>query len=278
MQKIQKTGVINVENSLKNWKHSDDKKIYIQGGFIMNFKKIAAAGTVIAFTAVSVFAQEQKVQKASNESSVESEYLSSVEDVVITELANSEERDNKLVALQYLENAVNENRVSPDMMKALDSLAGEGITSQARTNGRLVNNFPDIRAKACDILANVKTEESKDTLVKIALADNEPMVITAAIRSLGEIGINGNDEVTETIAWAQKKNSVLNPTSSLALEVVVAYEKLADTVENKAPMIQALGQIATNYRYVTPVRTRALELLKKLQEGTTSGSKSSNAK
>ena len=164
------------------------------------------------------------------------------------------------------------------MMKALDSLAGEGITSQARTNGRLVNNFPDIRAKACDILANVKTEESKDTLVKIALADNEPMVITAAIRSLGEIGINGNDEVTETIAWAQKKNSVLNPTSSLALEVVVAYEKLADTVENKAPMIQALGQIATNYRYVTPVRTRALELLKKLQEGTTSGSKSSNAK
>ena len=59
----------------------------------MNFKKIAAAGTVIAFTAVSVFAQEQKVQKASNESSVESEYLSSVEDVVITELANSEERD-----------------------------------------------------------------------------------------------------------------------------------------------------------------------------------------
>ena len=244
----------------------------------MNFKKIAAAGTVIAFTAVSVFAQEQKVQKASNESSVESEYLSSVEDVVITELANSEERDNKLVALQYLENAVNENRVSPDMMKALDSLAGEGITSQARTNGRLVNNFPDIRAKACDILANVKTEESKDTLVKIALADNEPMVITAAIRSLGEIGINGNDEVTETIAWAQKKNSVLNPTSSLALEVGVAYEKLADTVENKAPMIQALGQIATDYRYVTPVRTRALELLKKLQEGTTSGSKSSNAK
>ena len=64
----------------------------------------------------------------------------------------------------------------------------------------------------------------------------------------------------------------------MALEVVVAYEKLADTVENKAPMIQALGQIATNYRYVTPVRTRALELLKKLQEGTTSGSKSSNAK
>lgn len=235
--------------------------------------KYIAAGLIAAALTVSVSAQ------SSNESSVESEYLSSVEDVVITELANSEERDNKLVALQYLENAVNEGRTTPDMMKALDNLAGEGVKNESRTNGRLMNNYPDIRAKACDILANVKTEESKDTLVKVALADNEPMVITAAIRSLGEIGINNNDEVSETIAWAQKKNGVLNPTSSLALEVLIAYEKIADTVENKGPMIQAVGQIATNYHYVTPVRTRALELLKKLQSsGSSTSSKNKNAK
>ncbi len=235
-------------------------------------KYVAAGLLAVAFTSAAA------AQK-SNESNVESEYLSSVEDVVISELAASEERDNKLVALQYLETAISEGRATPDMMKALDSLAGEGITAQSRTNGRLVNNYPDIRAKACDILANVKTEESKDTLVKVALADNEPMVITAAIRSLGEIGINNNDEVSETIAWAQKKNAVLNPTSSLAFEVLVAYEKIADTVENKGPMIQAIGQIATNYKYVTPVRTRALELLKKLQGLSSSSSSSAkNAK
>lgn len=235
-------------------------------------KYVAAGILAVAFTSAAA------AQK-SNESNVESEYLSSVEDVVISELAASEERDNKLVALQYLETAISEGRATPDMMKALDSLAGEGITAQSRTNGRLVNNYPDIRAKACDILANVKTEESKDTLVKVALADNEPMVITAAIRSLGEIGINNNDEVSETIAWAQKKNAVLNPTSSLAFEVLVAYEKIADTVENKGPMIQAIGQIATNYKYVTPVRTRALELLKKLQGLSSSSSSSAkNAK
>ena len=220
--------------------------------------KLVVASLISVAFAMQLSAQQQSVQKVdstNNETSVESEYLSSVEDVVITELANSDERDNKLVALQYLENAVNEGRSTPDMMRALDQLAGEGITSEARTNGRLVNNFPDIRAKACDLLAQVPTEESKDTLVKIALADNEPMVITAAIRSLGEIGINNNDDVAETIAWAQKKNAVLNPTSSLALEVLIAYEKLADKVQNKGPMIQAVGQIATNYNYVTPVRT-----------------------
>ncbi len=238
-----------------------------------SIKYVTAAILVATFT-FSLNAQTS----ADNESNVESEYLSSIEDVVITELATSEERDNKLVALQYLENAVNEGRVTPDMMKALDGLAGEGISSQTRTNGRLMNNFPDIRAKACDILANVKTEESKNTLVKVALADNEPMVITAAVRSLGEIGLNDNDEVSETIAWAQKKNAVLNPTSSLALEVLIAYEKIADKVENKGPMIQAVGQIATNYRYVTPVRTRAHDLLKTLQGSTSSSKKSSDVK
>ena len=102
------------------------------------------------------------------------------------------------------------------------------------------------------------------------------MVITAAIRALGDIGINDNDEVSETIAWAQKKNAVLNPTSSLALEVLIAYEKIADSVQNKGPMIQAVGQIATNYRYVTPVRTRAHELLKTLQGASSSSDKKNN--
>ena len=91
------------------------------------------------------------------------------------------------------------------------------------------------------------------------------MVITAAVRSLGEIGLNDNDDVVNTIAWANKKNAVLNPTSSLALEVLIAYEKIADKVQDKGSMIQSVGQIATNYHYVKPVRDRALNLLKKLQ-------------
>lgn len=212
---------------------------------------------------------------SAEETSAEQEYMSTVEDVVITELANSDERDNKLVALQYLENAVEEGNVSPDMMVALDHLAGEGINTQSRQGGRLVNNYPDIRAKACDLLGKVPSEKSKNTLKNIALADNEPMVITAAVRSLGDIGMNDNDDVVNTIAWANKKNAVLNPTSSLALEVLIAYEKIADKVEDKSAMIQSVGQIATNYHYVKPVRDRALALLKTLQ-GSGSNSNKNN--
>ena len=55
--------------------------------------------------------------------------------------------------------------------------------------------------------------------------------------------------------------AALNPTSSLALEILNAYEKLAPNVQDKGPMIQSISEIRTNYRYATPVRTRATELL-----------------
>ncbi len=222
-------------------------------------------------------AQEQTVVTQKSETTVEDEYLSNVEDVIIRELAQADDRDNKYVALQYIENALSEGRNSPDMIYALESLAGEGISTQSRTNGRLMNNYPDVRAKACELLGQIPTEESKTALIKVALADNEPMVATAAIRSLGDIGINENDEVISTIIWTQKKYAALNPTSSLALEILFAYEKLADTVFDKAAMIQSISVIASYYTYATPVRTKAYELLKTLT-GTSSSSSSSGEK
>ena len=201
-------------------------------------------------------------QQTEGETTVEQEYLSSVEDVIIRELADTDDRDNKLVSLQYIEAAVSGGRTSPDIVYSLESLAGEGISSQARTNGRLMNNYPDVRAKACELLGEIKTEESKTILVKTALADNEPMVVTAAIRSLGNIGINTDDEVVSTIIWVQKKYATLNPTSSLAMEILLAYEKLADTVEDTSPMIQSISAIASNYTFVPPVRQKAYDLLR----------------
>ncbi len=245
----------------------------------MTKKLVLAAGCI--FMTSLIFAQEQKVQKANtasskSETSVEEEYMSDVDGVVILSLAQSDEYDNKLVAMQFLEEAVNSGNSSPDVMKALNQLAGEGITSQARTNGRLMNNFPDIRRRACLALGKIKTEESKNYLVKVTLAENEPMVISAAVNSLGEIGINSNDEVVDAISFANRRNQILNPTSSLAFEVIDAYEKLADGTENKKIIVDSLSKIAADYHYASPVRAKALKLLKSISDSS-SGSSGSSA-
>ncbi len=202
------------------------------------------------------------VSAQESEMTVEQAYLSSVEDIIVKELVATEGRDNKLVALQYIESAIDAGRNSADMHASLDILAGEGTFSQSRTEGRLSNNYPDIRQKACELLGRLGTPEAKDTLVKVTLADNEPMVVSAAIRSLADIGLNEEDDVISTIAWTARRFDILNPTSSLALEILNAYEKLAPTVKNSQEMINSIANIATNYAYVTPVRNRAYEVLR----------------
>lgn len=232
-------------------------------------KKVFIASVMMVISGF-IFAQEK-------ESTVESEYLNDVDGDIIMTLAESDEYDNKLVAIQYLQSALEDGNTSDAVIQALDRLAGDGLTTQNRTNGRLTNNFPEIRREACKLMAKVPTEHSKNMLISIAVADNEPMVIAAAVKSLGEIGINENDEAVDAIAFANRRNQVLNPTSSLALEVLNAFEMLADSTENKKTMIDAVARISTDYHYVTPVRQKAYKLLKKLSSSSGDSKKSNNS-
>ncbi len=237
----------------------------------MKLSRKVFVASAMMLVAGFAFAQSEK------ETSVESEYLNDVDGDIIMTLAESDEYDNKLVAIQYLQSALEEGNTSDAVIQALDRLAGEGLTTQSRTNGRLNNNFPEIRREACKLMAKVPTEHSKNTLISIAVADNEPMVIAAAVKSLGEIGINENDEAVDAIAFANRRNQVLNPTSSLALEVLNAFEMLADSTDNKKTMIDAVARISTDYHYVTPVRQKAYKLLKTLSSNSGDSKKSNSA-
>jgi len=232
----------------------------------MRFKPFPILAAICLFAGVSIQAEEQKKEEQKSDSimTVEEAYLNSVEGVIINELAVADGRDSKQVALQYIENAINSGRKSEDIQTALNSLASEGINSVVRESGRTMNNFPDIRMKACELLGKMGSPKAKDTLVAVMYSDNEPSVISAAVKSLGELGYNDNDEVVEMINWITRKFDIILPTSSLALEILNSYEKLAPNVKNKSGMVEAIIRIASNYNYVTPVRNRAYEVLKQV--------------
>ncbi len=208
-----------------------------------------------------IFAQSEKTDSMMT---VEEAYLNSMEGVILKEMVTSEGRDSKYVALQVIEEAIESGRSTPELQQALNSLAMVGLSTVVRENGRVANNYPDIRMKACSLLGKIKTEESKDILMKVMFTDNEPAVIMESVKSLGELGFNNNDEVVEMINFINRKFDIINPQSSLALEVINTYEKLAPTVKNKKGMIDSIMRIANNYSYVKPVRDKALEVLKKI--------------
>ena len=245
----------------------------------MNKKILVASALICAST--FVFAQAQTVQKAGNsnkETYVENEYLNDIDTEIIMGLAEADDLDSKLVALQYIQEAINDGNTSAGVIQALDQLAGEGVLSESRTNGRKMNNFPEVRRQACLLMSKVPTEHTKNQLINVMVAEDEPMVIAAAVQSLGIISPENADEVIEAIAYVNKRNMVLNPTSSLAWEVIEAYEKLAPIATDRKQMINSLTQIYSNYRYSTPVRNEAQQLLKKLSNTSSSSSKNADAK
>ena len=237
----------------------------------MKMTKISACLIAGLIFTSATFAQE-------SETTVEGAYMSSMDDIIITELANSDERENKEVALQYLRDAADNGGLTPDMMAALDRLAGEGTNSQSRMKGRVMNNYPDIRREACLILGKVGTDDAAKTLNKIMKTDNEPMVLSAAVYSLGEIGYNDNEEVSNAIAFYANKVETLNPTSSLALEVVNAYEKLAGNIKDIKPVVNSLQRIATDHHFVKPVMDRAREVLNKIRSAYKNSYSNNNSK
>ncbi|MGP1432416.1 MAG: HEAT repeat domain-containing protein [Treponema sp.] len=232
----------------------------------MKRKVIVFCAAISIFATPVMFAQTKSngEQNSGNMITVEEAYLNSIEGVMIKEMVSAEGRDSKIVALQYIEDALNEGRKTEEIQAALSSLATVGISSVVQENGRVINNYPDIRRKACELLGKMGTVKSKDVLVAVMYTDNEPSVISAAVKALGTIGINENDEVSDMINWIARKFDTVNPTSSLALDILNTFERMSGSIANKRDMIETIMRIANNYSYVTPVRTKAHDLVRKI--------------
>ncbi len=248
---------------------------------MVTVKRLIAIGMIFTAVSITVFGQSSNSSNQNNnnkELSVEESYLQqSIELMVIREQSRAESRDMKLVALEYIGDAIGNGNTSDEIRQALEYLALEGTVNKARESNRLVNNYPDVRAKAATYLGELGTKEAKDTLIKVLLADNEPMVLTEAVKSLGKIGINENEQTVEAISWVVTKYDILNPDNLLALSAIDAFEKIADANNGiKDPAaIRTIIRIAEG-PYIRPVQNRAKELLGTLRKYSSKSNSSSD--
>ena len=201
------------------------------------------------------------------EMTVEESYLQeSIELMIIREQSRTDSRDMKFVALEYIGEAIDRGNRSEEIAAALEFLSMEGVVNVTRENGRVVNNFPDVRKEAAAQLGRLGTPEASQTLLKMVNGDNEPMVITEAIRSLGTIGSNELDEVTRQISWTVNRFDRLNPDNFMALSALEAFEKIAESSGGlrDRSAIDTIIRIAEG-NYVRPVQDRARALLNELR-------------
>ena len=236
-------------------------------------KRLLVLAAVFITASVMVMGQTTSNRSRSSSSareremSIEQSYLQeSVELMIIREQSRAESRDMKLVALEYIDDAINRGNKSDEIRASLEFLALEGVVNKTRESGRLVNNFPDIRMKAAKYLGQIGSREAKDALKKMVVADNEPMVIAEAVKSLGSIGMNDNDEITDTISFVVSRYDVLNPDNNLANSALDAFDKIAQANGRIDPSaIRTIQRIAEG-TYIKPIQNKAKQLLSDLRK------------
>jgi hypothetical protein len=225
---------------------------------------------VLMVAALAVVSQAAGQSKSSgDEMSVEESYLQeAIELMIIRETSHSDGLEQKLIALEYIGNAIDRGRTGEEIRATLEYLSLEGTLNKARENGRLVNDYPQVRRQAAKYLGEIATPEAKNALLKICSSEKEPMVLQEAIKSLGTIGLNDNDETVHAIAFYVKRFTATNPDNLLALSAVDAVGKIAEKNGGiKDPdILKFLIDISTNGLYIRPVQERAKQVMLDLRK------------
>jgi hypothetical protein len=226
-------------------------------------KRFTILIVMTVFAVSAAFAQTN----TNREMTVEESYLQeSIEMMIIRETARADSREQKLIALEYIGDAIDRGNTNDEIRQTLEFLSREGRRTVARENGRVTNNFPDVRRQSAKYLGQLGTAEAQRSLLEITQFENEPMVLQEAIKALGDIGINDNNETIAHIAWIVRRFDNLNPDNLMAIATIDAFEKIArkNGGLSSPEAIQTLVRIQEGH-YVTPVRERAKQLLAELR-------------
>ncbi|MCK4541862.1 MAG: HEAT repeat domain-containing protein [Spirochaetales bacterium] len=208
-----------------------------------------------------LFAQEG----AKGEATVEELFLKNAEIRVLREQAITVDRDIKLLALQGIQEMIDEGKISsgdPEAHYILDYLSTEGIGTAVLENRRLINYFPEVRRKSCELLGRLGGERSVSSLIRVLADEDETMVLSEAVYALGEIGTNENNSTSQAISAAVIAQDTVRPDDNFAFAALLAFEKLAKKTGSLSDtsVFSAIIRIAQG-NYIRPVRQKANELL-----------------
>lgn len=235
----------------------------------MNAMRVVGATLVLLALCVSGIAAQSK---DAGEITVEERFLRNIEFQILREQAFSEDREMKLLVLDNISKMVDEGRVSQkdtQYVFMLEYLAMEGISRTVRDGGvglRILNAYPDVRRQACNLLGRIGGETAANALLTVLVQDNEYMVKSEAAYGLGQIGLDRDGEVLQTLVFALDRMDPTKPDNNFAMAVVLAIEKLAaknDGLRDPAAY-RTLVKIAGG-NYIRTVKQKALQVLDALK-------------
>lgn len=226
----------------------------------MRIKSILVTAVILI---VSLFSYAQ-----TKEQEVEEIYLKNPELMIIREQVLSSDFRTQLQALDMISDMVEGGNVNNEVENLLIMLGEEGSATKKYMGRTIVNNYPDVRKRACTILGQVGTPKAKEGLITILLSESEPMVKAEAAYALGVIGDDEKGEAAVAIAWVLDKEDPVFPDNNFAYAVILAFEKIAaknNGLKNSAAGYTALIKIAQG-NYIRAVKNKAIETIRGMKK------------
>ncbi|MBN2443492.1 MAG: HEAT repeat domain-containing protein [Spirochaetales bacterium] len=237
-----------------------------------------------------LFSQDEssKNEASKTEKDIEDVYLQNPELMIVEKQVYTGDRYTQLEALAGIEAFLNDIRpgdsqkddplqpidpadIPPQIEEMLIHLASQGSLIVTKQGNTVVNDFPEVRRKACELLGWVRTEDSKIYLIKFVKEDSEPMVKAEAAWALGEYAKYSGDkdgEITRALARVIDREKIDNPDNNLAYAVVLSFEKISEKHNGGLPHPDgyiALIKIAQG-NYINTVTNKALEVIQNLRK------------
>ena len=235
-------------------------------------KRFFVVAVALVFVASLLGAQQSEEQQEEQEPrTIEELYLSQdIELQIIRSQAISPDREMKLLALQSIRSMVEDGSLTddnPGLFVVLESLALEGTGRTVRSQGRIVNNYPEVRRQAANVLGEVGGERAREVLVQILREDPETMVLSEAVYALGAGDIENDDRSLAYIVDVLDSQSTAQiPDNNLAYAALLTIDKIAEKRGGVSDpeILDAVLNVATG-SYIRTVRLKALDTIDQLR-------------
>jgi HEAT repeat protein len=150
------------------------------------------------------------------------------------------------------------------LVELVTMLSEEGSTRKEYENGRLVNDFPDVRRKAVKVLGKLGGDQSRDALVSVLLNDENSVVKAEACLQLAEVGDSQTGEALRALVYVYRKS--YNPDANFVKAVIMSIAKIAQSnsaAYSDAIFILSEIQLGNYNREIREAAYKAVEELSK---------------
>ncbi|MDA3852216.1 MAG: HEAT repeat domain-containing protein [Spirochaetaceae bacterium] len=215
---------------------------------------------VLLVMCLGVFAQEDDI-------TIDEAYLRQAQKImVIQSMAYQNDSDSKNEAISNIRDLIADGTFDSDnttIIKVLMDMGMEGTARIFMENGSPTNYYTDVRINAAKALGEIGGEHAVNALVAIMRVDDEPAVLTEAVRGIAENIENGDITTQLVIADAVYSQTAINKDNRFANEFLEAVEMMVDNdVEIADVIIDEVVKIANRRNgYNSSVSAKAKDVL-----------------